>query len=120
MATPVAHTQSGNQIVQAIEGNIKHSGTITYNIVELANAAEINAWNGYVANFNPPDPPMTMDLGAVWVQELAQAAAMFMEYANFNIVFNNDINADYLVGQDTSGNLGYANYPQAPQALMAF
>ena len=115
MATAVTHAQTANPVLLAIEGNMRWTGPLTYNIVQIANAAELAAFDALIA----PDPAMTMDLPARFVTEFQQAITVLSETINLNIQFNNDINADYLVGQDASGSLGVAGFPSPGQDILA-
>lgn len=118
MATAVAHTQTTNPILLAIEGDMRWSGQLSYNFVQASNTAELDAFNAVITG--PDQPPMTQDLPAAWQTQIQNALQLYKEFINVDIVVNNSINADYLIGQDASDGLGVASLPSPGQGFMAF
>ncbi|HMQ56989.1 MAG TPA: matrixin family metalloprotease, partial [Rhizobiaceae bacterium] len=118
MAVATPHVQTNNTFLRAIEGNVVWRGPITYNVVQIANATELNAYNA--AQAASGDPAMTRELPAAWVAEIQQAFDLFMEIIDADLAFSNLITADYLVGEDPSTSLGFATTPATEQGTMGF
>ena len=96
-------------VLRTIEGNMKWSiGPVTYNIVQLGNAAELAAFNAVW----PENQGMIADLPAIWAEEFALALRLIDDLIPISLELTEDFDATYLVGQQREpGTLGAAIPP---------
>ena len=113
-------------VLRPIVGNMKwdNSGAaphVTFNIVQLSNAAELERFNALIVDpSNADQKPMDTDLPAVFVADIQYSLAIFQEFINLGIALTDDINADYLMGQDNNANsLGVTTNPSGGQSFWA-
>ncbi len=98
MATAANRTNTdAPSVLRPIEGNVLWTDpnrVLTFNIVQLANAAELNLFNGQMPTIG--NPAMTVDLAPVISNaEFELAFSMFNDVINFTLQLDdNNINAD--------------------------
>ncbi|MBL8584264.1 MAG: DUF4214 domain-containing protein [Rhizobiaceae bacterium] len=103
-----------NAYLRPIEGNSRWTGTLAFNIVDLNNEAELSAFNREsqlsAQSEGTEFKPMVQDFPSFWRDEIAVAVSLLRDIINLDIVLTNDINADYLIGEEQGG-LGVADFP---------
>lgn len=126
MATVSVRDKSDKPILWRIEGATKWNGILSINFLDPSDPAELNRYstfnslNGnYLGGATGINTPNTAD----WQTQIELAATLYTRVANISIVFNNDINANYLVSgaARTSSNLyGYWTLHNANQQNAGF
>jgi len=100
------------EILRPIEGDTVWSeGPVTYNIVQLSNSAELEAFNRQL----PAGTTMTQDLPGYWASDLALALDLINDIVAIDLRLTDAFDATYLIGQERNDeSLGAANTPSNP------
>ena len=123
MAVAQSVSKSGLSILEPLERqNLSvWSGAISINFLDPNNTDEVNRYGASNNALQYPYPTLYRGISSEWQSQIQKAAALFSRYANITFDFNDDINANYLVG-DLSGTdtYGYWNFPENKNLNVGF
>jgi hypothetical protein len=109
-SAPKNSSSSPKSILAPIQGDTIWNGPIEINFVDADNTLEqleftrIASRDGYLGGYSA--------LSSQWQMELKQAISVFQQYANIEVVFSNNLGANYLVGEHRSDDAAYWSDPE--------